>query len=300
MNRLPKVTIGIPAYNEEANIGQVLHEVLTRKTDCYRLSQVIVIADGCTDNTVSEIHKYKDKRLKVIVNPKRVGQSACQNTIFKSSTSDIVVLLEADTLSSDRKFVKKLIAPLIKNPHLGIVQGNACPLPPQTLIEKILYRQWIVYWRYTIKRSEWTFTGRGGRAFTKAVYLKLRWPTGVQEDSFAKLWCMQRKIPYVFKKTAVRHFRLPQTVLDQLYVSYKNKAGASSLELYFEKQDIFSIYQRTLSVRICMFASLFINHSVDCILYMFIKTYNTIHVRIARFSDFWPTTITTKRLVNAV
>src|SRR6266700_850468 len=45
-------SIGIMAYNEEANIARTLKSVLEQTGPSIRIDEVIVVASGCTDRTV--------------------------------------------------------------------------------------------------------------------------------------------------------------------------------------------------------------------------------------------------------
>jgi len=44
-------SVGVMAYNEEANIQQTLTALLAQESKYTRLSEVIVVASGCTDQT---------------------------------------------------------------------------------------------------------------------------------------------------------------------------------------------------------------------------------------------------------
>ena len=55
--RKPTVTIGIPAYNESANIGRLINDVLGQKQNHFRLAKIIVVSDCSSDATVSIVKK---------------------------------------------------------------------------------------------------------------------------------------------------------------------------------------------------------------------------------------------------
>jgi len=46
-----KITIGIPAYNEEKNIGNLLNDILNQKLEHNILEKILVISDNSTDKT---------------------------------------------------------------------------------------------------------------------------------------------------------------------------------------------------------------------------------------------------------
>ena len=85
-----KITIGIPAYNEEENIGEVITK-LKEITD-----SIIVCDDGSTDLTRQISEKLG---VTVIQHEKNMGYGAAINSIFKKCieiNSDILVTFDAD------------------------------------------------------------------------------------------------------------------------------------------------------------------------------------------------------------
>ena len=85
-----KITIGIPAYNEEENIG----EVITKLKEIN--DSIIVCDDGSTDLTRQISEKLG---VTVIQHEKNMGYGAAINSIFKKCieiNSDILVTFDAD------------------------------------------------------------------------------------------------------------------------------------------------------------------------------------------------------------
>ena len=85
-----KITIGMPAYNEEGNIENIVNK-LKKKYD-----SILVCDDGSTDAT-NEILKRLD--VNVIEHEKNLGYGAAINSIIKESVnidSDILVTFDAD------------------------------------------------------------------------------------------------------------------------------------------------------------------------------------------------------------
>ncbi len=111
-----KVTIGIPAYNEEKNIAGIIQK-LKKIAD-----EVIVCDDGSTDLTASI---SKDLGATVISHTKNLGYGAAIKSIFlkaKDNNSDVLVTFDADGQHrvSD---LTAIIQPIIKN-ESDIVIGS--------------------------------------------------------------------------------------------------------------------------------------------------------------------------------
>ena len=111
-----KITIGIPAYNEEKNIASIITK-LKNITD-----SIIVCDDGSSDMT-SEISKNLGAI--VISHKKNMGYGAAIRTIFQKSVeldSDILVTFDADGQHRIDD-VNKILQPL-KNNEADIVVGS--------------------------------------------------------------------------------------------------------------------------------------------------------------------------------
>ena len=111
-----KITIGIPAYNEEKNIASIITK-LKKITD-----SIIVCDDGSSDMT-SEISK--NLGAVVISHKKNMGYGAAIRTIFQKSVeldSDILVTFDADGQHRIDD-VNKILQPL-ENNEADIVIGS--------------------------------------------------------------------------------------------------------------------------------------------------------------------------------
>ena len=111
-----KITIGIPAYNEEKNIASIITK-LKKITD-----SIIVCDDGSSDMT-SEISK--NLGAVVISHKKNMGYGVAINSIFQKSKemkSDLLVTFDADGQHRVED-IEKVIEP-IKNNQADLVIGS--------------------------------------------------------------------------------------------------------------------------------------------------------------------------------
>lgn len=86
-----KLSIIIPAYNEEKSIGVLLQRLKDRCTG--QNYEVIVVDDGSTDNTCNVA---KDIGVNVIRHPYNKGYGAAIKTGIRSAESEIVIIMDAD------------------------------------------------------------------------------------------------------------------------------------------------------------------------------------------------------------
>ena len=114
----PKVSIVIPAYNEESNIEECINSVLNSNYPKNKL-EVVVVDDGSTDNTIKILKKYKNiKDLK----QNHLGKVEALNFGILNSSYGYVITLDADTIV-DKNCIKEMVKPL-SNKSVGATTGN--------------------------------------------------------------------------------------------------------------------------------------------------------------------------------
>lgn len=122
------ISIGIAAYNEEKNIKRLLDSIRSQRLKKVKIKEILIISSGSTDDTNSIISNYqkKYKKIRFIIQSKRLGKASAVNLILRESREDIIVLMSADILlKSD--LLEKLCMPLSK-PIVGIVGSRPMPL----------------------------------------------------------------------------------------------------------------------------------------------------------------------------
>ena len=129
VERLPTAGIGIMAYNEGRNIRAILEALITQRTRCCRLSEIVVVASGCTDDTEAIVHSVarRDPRIRLLAQPRREGKARAINLYLRSSETDFRVLASADTLPADDA-VEALIRPMVEDPTVGMTGGHVVPV----------------------------------------------------------------------------------------------------------------------------------------------------------------------------
>jgi len=118
-NTIPVISVIIPMYNVEKYIAQSINSVLKQT---YHHFELILVDDGCIDNTLSIVNTFYDPRIRVI-HQKNRGLSGARNTGIDSARGIYVALLDADDYWGVDKLTKH-IQHLSANPEVGV---SYCP-----------------------------------------------------------------------------------------------------------------------------------------------------------------------------
>ena len=119
----PRISVIIPAFNEEKSIGLVL-DALPQEL----LHEVIVVDNNSTDNTA---RSAIEKGARVVEEKRRGYGSACLKGISELDNPHIVVFLDGDFSDYPEEIIK-LVAP-IESGEMDFVLGSRMILPESRL-----------------------------------------------------------------------------------------------------------------------------------------------------------------------
>lgn len=126
---LPTVGVGIMAYNEGRNIRALLEALIAQRTQCCRLSEIVVVASGCTDETESIVVELsrRDPRIRLITQERREGKARAINLYLRSGKTDFKVLASGDILPA-LDAIESLIHPMVAEGRVGMTGGHVVPV----------------------------------------------------------------------------------------------------------------------------------------------------------------------------
>ncbi len=130
----PRVTVLVPAYNEETVILDTVKSALASN---YPNLEILVINDGSTDHTAELVQQNygRDPRVRLLLQSNH-GKPSALNHGLTEAAGEIVVSIDADTVV-DPEAIPRLVRHF-ENPKVGAVAGNV----------KVMNRnRWLTRWQ---------------------------------------------------------------------------------------------------------------------------------------------------------
>src|SRR5215208_2504982 len=138
-----RCSVGIMAYNEEANIADAIGAILGQKLGAGHIAELIVVASGCEDRTVpivSDIVAH-DPRVRLIEQERREGKASAINLFISAATSPVLLMVSADVLVEDGTI--DALMRHFEDPGVGMVGGHPIPVNPETtFLGHAVHLQW--------------------------------------------------------------------------------------------------------------------------------------------------------------
>ncbi|MCL4535913.1 MAG: glycosyltransferase [Bacteroidetes bacterium] len=210
------VTIGIPAYNEEANIGVLVDLLLKQRQDIFTIERIVISSDASTDRTVHIVEGFHDDRVIAIDNRDRKGCTYRQGQIVETTDSDVFIRLDADTQPKNSLFIQKLIEPIVRG-EADLTSAALEETPGETPFEEILGTgneiKRRMFESYNGGANIYTCHG-AARAFSRRLYKQFDPGTIIAEDAYSYLYCLTKGLKYRFAGQAVARYRLPASFRD--------------------------------------------------------------------------------------
>jgi len=216
MTKRHTVTIGIPAHNEEANIGFLINDLLQQDLGEFALERIIVASDGSTDNTVNVVYSIKNSKIVLIDGRENLGKAFRLNEVISRTNSDVLVLLDADISIPDKSFIKKLVEPIFDD-QIDLTSSAIKELEATSYFEKVLLLSMKLKTKLfrEFKAGNNVYNCHGpARAFSKNMYKQFRFIKSEGEDMYSYLVCTKLGMKFKYVASAKVYYKLPTTPTD--------------------------------------------------------------------------------------
>jgi Glycosyl transferase family 2 len=213
-------SVGIMAYNEEANIADAIGAILGQELSAGHIAELIVVASGCEDRTVPIVSDIvsRDPRVRLIEQESREGKASAINLFIAAATSPVLLMVSADVLVEDGTIDALLRH--FEDPRVGMVGGHPIPVNPETtFLGHAVHLQWRLHDRIARESPK-----LGEIVAFRNVVPSIPTDTAVDEISIQAL-VTQLGYRLVYEPQAIVYNRGPTTVRDFLRQRRRIHAG---------------------------------------------------------------------------
>lgn len=226
---LMKVSIGVCAYNEDQNIKHLIGSLQEQELTSVIISEIIVVASGCTDQTVSIVQRMQktDPRIKMIIEDRREGKAKAVNLFINASTNELLVLCSAD-LRLHPKAVEELITTLNEE-GVGMVGSRIIPMNNKnTLIGYAVHLQWTLH--NLLNQKERTNPKVGEVATFRKIFQRIPPSSAVDEANIEPL-IIGQGYQIRYNPKAIVYNKGPETISDFIRQRRRIYAGHTAVKL---------------------------------------------------------------------
>ncbi|MDO8551722.1 MAG: glycosyltransferase [bacterium] len=294
-----KITIGIPAYNEEANITFLIEDIERQKQESIGIEKILIYSDGSTDETVTRIKEIKDPRVELISSNVRKGIALGLNIINDLSTSEILIVLNADIRIKDPYFLEKMAQPILEQ-GADLVSCPVYELPPTNLLGEVLgvsmdiKRK--VFGQLRFGKNVFTCHGRA-RAFSKKLYRDIGFNFSVGEDAYSYLYCVDNHYRYAYVSNTTVFYKLPDNLIDHQSQSLRYYYSQKLLSEIFGEELIAAEYKFPSFLFLKSYFYYLIRKPLLVILYSLLWCFvRWRSLFVFSFKDKWDIALSSKRL----
>jgi biofilm PGA synthesis N-glycosyltransferase PgaC len=215
-----RCSVGITAYNEEANIGRLLQAIIDQRLYEVEITQIVVVASGCTDRTEEIVREYMDKepRIELYVQERREGKTSAINVFLAHARERICVLESGDTLPREDT-IDKMVR-MFHDPGVGMTGAQKVAVNTPDHVVGVLS-----HLRLQMEHQLCLEIPRLGEliAFRK-VFDQIP-PDVAMDEAFVEALIIRRGMQVRYAPDAVVYNMGPETVSDFVRQRRRNYAG---------------------------------------------------------------------------
>lgn len=215
-----RCSVGVTAYNEEANIGALLEALLDQRLLTVEITEIIVVASGCTDLTVEIVQEWVERcpRIKLIVQERREGKTAAINLFLKEAKEDICVLESGDTLPHPEA-IEKMVS-MFADPAVGMTGAQKVAVnTPDHIVD------YLSHLRLKMEHQLCMEIPRLGELIAFRKVFDHIPPDVAMDEAFVEALVIKRGLQVRYAPDAIVYNMGPTTVSDFIKQRRRNYAG---------------------------------------------------------------------------
>jgi len=216
--------MGIMAHNEEANIGRLLEAVVSQPIKQVHLTEITVVASGCTDNTHAIVEDWarRDPRIRLLKQEKRTGKAAAINEFLKQAGEELLVLCSAD-LIPEPDAIERLVSPFA-DPEVGMTSSRPVPVNDRRCFMGFAaHMMWNLHHNINLRSFK-----AGEMVACRNIFERIPYHTAVDEACIEPI-IRGQGYGVLYVPGAIVHNKGPETVADFLRQRRRIYAGHQEL-----------------------------------------------------------------------
>ena len=224
-------SVGITAHNEEANMAQILQAVLDQRLRHVEISEIIVVASGCTDRTVDIVREYQtiDPRIQLFIQEKREGKTSAINVFLAHATKAICVLESGDTIPHEDA-IENMVR-MFADPAVGMTGAQKAPVNAPDHVIGLLS-----HLRLQMEHQLCLEIPRLGELIAFRKVFEAIPPDVAMDEAFVEALVIRRGMQVRYAPDAIVYNMGPETVSDFIKQRRRNHAGHLHLQAKYGYQ----------------------------------------------------------------
>ncbi len=215
-----RCSIGITAHNEEANIVKILQAVVNQRLHLVDITEIIVVASGCTDQTIElvELFQAQEPRVKLFVQAQREGKTSAINVFLRHAQEKICVLESGDTIPHEDA-IENMIR-MFADPAVGMTGAHKVPVnTPEHIVG------FLTHLRLKMEHQLCLEIPRLGELIAFRKLFDQIPPDVAMDEAFVEAIMMRHGLQIRYAPDAVVFNMGPETVQDFIKQRRRNHAG---------------------------------------------------------------------------
>lgn len=215
-----RCSVGVTAHNEEANIAQILQALLSQRLHLVEISEIIVVASGCTDRTVEIVKEFQrlDPRIQLYEQEQREGKTSAINVFLRHAREKICVLESGDTLPHEDA-IENMVR-MFEDPAVGMTGAHKVPVnTPEHIVG------FLSHLRLKMEHQLCLEIPRLGELIAFRKVIDQIPPDVAMDEAFVEALVVRRGLQVRYAPDAVVFNVGPETVSDFIKQRRRNHAG---------------------------------------------------------------------------
>lgn len=233
------VTVGIPSFNEEKNILNLLQSVIEQKSEHFQISEIIISDDSSDDTTRLIEHFATDNSqaaVRCLHHSSRMGVGNAWNEIFHNAKGEVIVMYDGDVIPH-KDSIHEMLSALDGRVVLSI--SNSKPTRSVSIAGRAAV--YVSSWLRSVRNkrlSQYTAIGRG-LSIRANIAKQIAIPSDIiAVDLYLECKVLEFNLDVAYNDRSIVYFCPPGTIADFNSQVLRSLIGHKQIRHCIEKFNI--------------------------------------------------------------